>query len=253
MGDIANAAFVARFASAMPCWRTETERIPYPCGMKVCKRWGWYRYWCGVKYCHHSRSVKRFYPMTEWAPRTMNLRANACNNRNSGVLSTSSCEKAAHPCMKGALTPQGRRYIKVSDQPLYLHSHGGSRINFHQSLWTCPKANNYGNCQWVFEKSRHNGNFHYIKISDANLYMHAWGGSNKGTHATLHPCDPWTNYAHCQWDLRKEVKGKKHLNYLKISDKELYLCADKGSPEASWVRLWSWEAAWNKPHCQWQW
>ena len=48
---------------------------------------------------------------------------------------------------------QGTYYIKSSDANLFLHTHGGSKGGYKNTLHRCPKGNNYGNCQWQFQKS----------------------------------------------------------------------------------------------------
>jgi len=50
-------------------------------------------------------------------------------------------------------TIDGTYYIKSSDANLYLHTSGGSRSAYHNTLHPCPKRNNHGNCQWQFQKS----------------------------------------------------------------------------------------------------
>merc|ERR1712190_542094 len=144
----------------------------------------------------------------------MNVRSKACYNRDSDVVSASSCGKTNDPCRPLAsgehVTPLGYQYIRVSDADLYLHAVGGPWQGARQALWTCSKAKNYGNCQWEFEKSRHNKKLYYIRISNGRNYMHAHGGSNEGAMVNLHPCDPWRNYPNCQWRVKRVPKKNIH-------------------------------------------
>ena len=49
---------------------------------------------------------------------------------------------------------QGTYYIKSSDANLFLHTHGGSRGGYKNTLHHCPKGNNHGNCQWQIQNSK---------------------------------------------------------------------------------------------------
>lgn len=92
--DLLNAQAVMKTFGVMPCWKQETVKIPYPCGMKMCRS-GWFEYPC-VKWCHKSETKKVFHPLTQNV--ILSPPNRACNNRASSVGSSSQCEKTAFPC-----------------------------------------------------------------------------------------------------------------------------------------------------------
>ncbi len=149
-----------------------------------------------------------------------------------------------------AEVPAGERvYLKVSDQPLYLHAEGGSTEGALQTLHPCPKGNEHPNCQWIFEPSPTRPGAYYVKVSDQSLYLHASGGSNEGAQQTLHPCPKGNDHANCQW--YPEASPSRAALYLKSAGASLYLHASGGSNAGAKETLHPCPKGNNHGNCQW--
>ena len=90
----------------------------------------------------------------------------------------------------------------------------------------------------------------YIRVSDANLYLHANGGSIAGAEQTLHPCPKESNHPNCQWVF--EPSGTRSgAYYIKTMGADLYLHADGGSNAGAQETLHSCPKENDHPNCQW--
>jgi hypothetical protein len=96
-------------------------------------------------------------------------------------------------------TRPGAYYLKAAGADLYMHARGGSKVGAKVTLHPCPRSNNHGNCQWYIQPSFTRPGAFYIKVSDAELYLHSHGGTRSGAQQTLHPCPRSNNHANCQW------------------------------------------------------
>ena len=187
-------------------------------------------------------------------------------------------EQTLHPCPKGNNHPNcqwvfepsptraGAYYVKVSDQGLYLHAHGGASSGAQETLHPCPKGNDHANCQWFVEASPSRPGAIYLRAADSALYLHANGGSNPGAKETLHPCPKGSDHPNCQWIIEGgapapqpppppppqavEVPTGERV-YLKVSDQSLYLHANGGSTAGAEQTLHPCPKGREHPNCQW--
>lgn len=150
-------------------------------------------------------------------------------------------------------------YVKASDKELFLHAHGGARNGAKETLHTCTVTRDYPNCQWVIEESPTRSGHVYIKSRDANLYLHAHGGSKSGNKITLHSCTKSRDYPNCQWKFEKsnpasvsvEDFSKLGNMYIKSADAELYFHSYGGSQSGKVGTLHSCNKENNYGNCQW--
>lgn len=90
----------------------------------------------------------------------------------------------------------------------------------------------------------------YLKISDANLYLHAEGGAVAAARETLHACPKGSNYPNCQWVFVPSTTNT-GAYYIKSKDVDLYLHAEGGSKSGASVTLHACPKAKDHANCQW--
>jgi len=144
----------------------------------------------------------------------------------------------------------GAYYFKVGGASLYMHMSGGSWDGAKQTLYTCPKANNFPNCKWLIQESPTWPGYFYIKASDDDLYMQASGGSEDGGLTKLNQCDKAKDLWYCQWKFEPSPTREGHV-YIKVSDKNLYLKAQGGPNYAAPEILRPCPKDEDDPSCQW--
>ena len=210
------------------------------------------------------------------AARTQDNHCGACDAGY--TLVNKACQPFAGACTNGALTTQASR-----DQ----HNHCGSCSNgYVLNNKSCTAWTNCGNNQYQ-STSPHgtrnrgcstcrgscsaneyevsscgNGNgsnracsswMHrnlYIKSSDANLYVHANGGSNEGATETLHPCPKGSNHPNCQWSFEPSPT-RSGAFYIKTKGANKYMHVWMGNHNGHKITLNSCPKGNNQANCQW--
>lgn len=90
--------------------------------------------------------------------------------------------------------------------------------------------------------------YQYIKVSNANLYLHAHVGSRQGHPMTL--WDTCNGASNCRWMFERSMHDAT-LFYIKISNQNLYLHAHGGSYEGAHTSLHPCDTWTDLPNCQW--
>lgn len=90
----------------------------------------------------------------------------------------------------------------------------------------------------------------YLRVSDASLYLHAYGGSTPGAQETLHACPREANHPNCQW-VFEPSPTRPGAWYIRVSDQGLYLHASGGSDPGAKETLHACPKDADHPNCQW--
>lgn len=123
----------------------------------------------------------------------------------------------------------------MSDNPnLHVHVNGGSREGnpaickgHHQFAMSHPAS------QFVFKPTAFPNTF-IIKVANANLFLHALGGSKEGSPVVLHGDE---QYARTHPNSKFQVVNLNHGFALKVHDQDLCVHAFGGSKEGSQLKL----------------